>query len=100
MTTAAMFPDDVEAATLVGRLLLDEGPTPVMIRRGMVEDVSRAAPTVADLMELDDPLSVEGVRLFRVSELSKLHPERLLAPVEQADEGADRAGGIVVLGLA
>jgi fumarylacetoacetate (FAA) hydrolase family protein len=91
MTTAAMFPDDVEAATLVGRLLLDEGATPVMIRRGMVEDVSRAAPTVADLMELDDPLSVEGVRLFRVSELSKLHPERLLAPV---DLQAVKAAGV------
>jgi fumarylacetoacetate (FAA) hydrolase family protein len=91
MTTAAMFPDDVEAATLVGRLLLDEGPTPVLIRRGTVEDVSRAAPTVADLMELDEPARIEGVRLFGIGELSNLHPQRLLAPV---DLQAVKAAGV------
>ena len=49
--SAAMLPDDVERATLAGRLSLPEGPTPVLIRGGMVEDMSRIAPTMADLIE-------------------------------------------------
>ena len=60
--TAAMLPDDAADATLAGRLLLDEGPTPVLIRGGAVEDVSRAAATVADLMDLEHPASVSGER--------------------------------------
>ena len=60
----SMLPDDVENAILAGRLLLDDGPTPVLIRNGVVEDVSRAAPTIADLMDLSDPASVAGERLF------------------------------------
>ncbi len=50
--SAAMLPDDVERATLAGRLALPEGPTPVLIRDGAVEDMSRVAPTMADLIEL------------------------------------------------
>ena len=53
--TTAMLPVDHAAAILAGRLLLDDGPTPVIVRGGIVEDVSRVAPTVADLMELPEP---------------------------------------------
>jgi fumarylacetoacetate (FAA) hydrolase family protein len=56
----AMLPDDPGAATLVGRLRLADGPTPVLIRNGEVLDVSAAAPTVSDLLDLDDPASVPG----------------------------------------
>ena len=80
--TAAMLPDDAAEATLAGRLLLDDGPTPVLIRDGAVEDVSRAAPTIADLMDLADPASVAGERLFGVDELARLPAERFLAPVD------------------
>jgi fumarylacetoacetate (FAA) hydrolase family protein len=88
MTVAAMLPVDAEQATLVGRLMLDEGPTPIVIRNGDVEDVSAAAPTVADLMELPNPASVKGKRLFALTEL---RAERLLAPV---DLQAVKAAGV------
>jgi fumarylacetoacetate (FAA) hydrolase family protein len=80
--TAAMLPADCADAVLVGRLLLDEGPTPVLIRNGAVEDISRAAPTVADLMDLPDPTGVRGRRLFGVEELENLAADRFLAPVD------------------
>ena len=89
--TAAMLPDDAAQATLAGRLLLDEGPTPVLIRDGAVEDVSRAAPTIADLMDLPDPAGVAGERLFGLDELAMLAPERFLAPV---DLQAVKAAGV------
>ncbi len=79
LSTAAMLPADAAHATLAGRILLDEGPTPVLIRGGAVEDVSRSAPTVADLMELDDPASVSGKRLFSIDELPV---DRLLPPID------------------
>src|SRR6202012_3859711 len=50
-----MLPADSDQAVLAGRLDLGEGPTPVLIRGGMVEDVSAAAPTVSDLLELAGP---------------------------------------------
>jgi fumarylacetoacetate (FAA) hydrolase family protein len=67
--SAAMLPDDRDRAVLVGRLLLEEGPTPVLIRGGAVFDVSRSAPTVADLLEREDAASADGRRLFPLDEL-------------------------------
>jgi fumarylacetoacetate (FAA) hydrolase family protein len=87
----SMLPDDVENAILAGRLLLDDGPTPVLIRNGAVEDVSRAAPTIADLMDLSDPASVAGERLFDIGELDRLDPTQILAPV---DLQAVKAAGV------
>lgn len=89
--TVAMLPADAAEAVLVGRLLLDEGPTPVLIRGGAVEDISRAAPTVADLMDLADPTSVSGERLFAIEELADYPRERFLAPV---DLQAVKAAGV------
>ena len=89
--TAAMLPVDAAEATLVGRLLLDAGPTAVLIRNGAIEDVSRAAPTIADLMDAPDPLAVSGERLFGVEELAALPQETFLAPV---DLQAVKAAGV------
>ncbi len=89
--TAAMLPEDAGQATLAGRLLLDEGPTPVLIREGAVEDISRLAPTIADLMDVADPASVTGERLFGVDELASMPAERFLAPV---DLQAVKAAGV------
>jgi fumarylacetoacetate (FAA) hydrolase family protein len=86
--TTAMLPVDHSAGTLAGRLLLDDGPTPIVIRGGVVEDVSRSAPTIADLMELDAPAEVEGERLFSVEDMSAA---KLLAPV---DLQAVKAAGV------
>src|SRR4051794_21509572 len=89
--TAAMLPDDAQQAVLAGRLLLDEGPTPIMIRNGVVEDVSRAAPTIADLMDIADHGRVTGKRLFALEQLNDLPRERFLAPV---DLQAVKAAGV------
>lgn len=77
-----MLPADVSNAILAGRLLLDDGPTPVLIRSGAVEDVSRTAPTIADLMDLPDPTAVRGELLFGIEELERLPREQFLAPVD------------------
>src|SRR5438309_6381327 len=84
----AMLPTDAVGATLAGRLLLDDGPTPVMIRDGAVFDLSREAATIADLMDLPNPISVVGKRLFSVDELPA---DRILAPV---DLQAVKAAGV------
>lgn len=65
----AMLPSDWRQAALAGRILLDEGPTPVIIRDGVVHDVSRPVPTISDLLEHDQPANVEGTALFSVEEL-------------------------------
>ena len=44
------LPSDWRAATFVGRLQTREGPTPIAISAGRVRDVSRFAPTVAQLL--------------------------------------------------
>src|SRR6185437_8965984 len=83
-----MLPVDSADAVLAGRLMLDEGPTPVIIRDGVVEDVSTTAPTISDLMDLAEPTKVRGRLLFSVDELPG---ERLLAPV---DLQAVKAAGV------
>lgn len=85
--SVAMLPDDLDRAVLAGRLWLEEGPTPVLVRGGEVVDVSAAAPTVSDLLELDDPASAAGGRLFSTDELiarvrSSAPGEFLLSPVD------------------
>jgi fumarylacetoacetate (FAA) hydrolase family protein len=76
-----MLPGDFAHATLVGRLLLDEGPTPVLIRAGQVEDVSRQAPTVSDLLE-QDSASLHGEHLFGLGEFFSLEWKRFLSPFD------------------
>jgi len=46
----ADLPADWHHATLVGRLLTQAGPTPVIVSEGRVRDVSRFAPTVSQLL--------------------------------------------------
>lgn len=79
--SAEMLPTDVANATLAGRLLLEEGPTPVLIRNGKVEDVSRDAPTISELMERAAE-RVGGKTLFGIEELFSLPADRFLAPVD------------------
>jgi fumarylacetoacetate (FAA) hydrolase family protein len=79
--SAGMLPADANAI-LAGRLMLDDGPTPVVIRGGSVEDVSRTAPTIADLMDLPDPAAVRGERLFGVEELQRFPAEKILSPID------------------
>ncbi|ATY34522.1 fumarylacetoacetate hydrolase [Sphingomonas psychrotolerans] len=77
-----MLPVDHAQATLVGRVLLDAGPTPVLVRGGDVLDVSGTAPTAADLLDRDDLAGVTGPRICGVAALGTADGPRLLAPVD------------------
>ena len=45
------LPEDWRDAVLVGRIDMGEGPTPIVVKEGRVFDVSKTAPTVAQLLE-------------------------------------------------
>lgn len=77
------LPTDHAGATLVGRVLVSGRPVPVLLRGGEVFDVSAAAPTMSDLLDLPTPADVGGERLCAVSDLviSGDGP-RLLSPVD------------------
>ncbi len=55
MRVPAFLPEDWAHAMLLGRLDFGEGPTPVLVKNGRVLDVSRAAPTTADLLNATAP---------------------------------------------
>jgi fumarylacetoacetate (FAA) hydrolase family protein len=63
-----LLPRDWRAATLLGRVLTADGPTPVLLRGGMIVDVSRAAPTTSDLLALADPGQADGVILGEIEQ--------------------------------
>jgi fumarylacetoacetate (FAA) hydrolase family protein len=48
---SAMMPADWRVGLFVGRVLTPEGPSPILVRRGEVFDMSAVAPTVAALVE-------------------------------------------------
>ncbi|TGX43477.1 fumarylacetoacetate hydrolase [Sphingomonas naasensis] len=77
-----MLPVDHAQAILVGRVLLAAGPTPVLLRDGLVHDVSATAPTVADLLERDDLASLTGTPICDVDALGGEGAPRLLAPID------------------
>jgi len=82
-----MLPADVNAL-LVGRVDLGDGPTPILLRDGIVFDLSGTAPTVSDLFERDDLDGLSGAPLCPVAELfdriAAQDPARpvLLAPID------------------
>lgn len=79
----AALPADHDQAVLAGRVMLAEGPVPVIVRGGRVLDVSAAAPTTADLFDLADPASVEGRDLCGVADLTVGGGAfELLAPID------------------
>jgi fumarylacetoacetate (FAA) hydrolase family protein len=79
---ADLLPTDHAQAILVGRLLLEAGPTPVVIREGQVFDVSATAATMADLMERDDIARLSGPLVCSVEALGSSESPALLAPID------------------
>lgn len=77
-----MLPADHAQAILVGRVLRDAGPSPVLVRGGTVIDVSASAPTVADLLELSDVAGLGGETVCDVADINTADGPRLLAPVD------------------
>jgi len=53
--SSGFLPTDAARATLVGRVDLGDGPTPVVLRGGRMEDLSRHAPTVSELFNRFSP---------------------------------------------
>jgi fumarylacetoacetate (FAA) hydrolase family protein len=87
------LPEDWREATLLGRIDFGQGPTPVLIRGGHVEDVSKIAPTLADLMNAYGPVDAipRGVDKGPLEKLDLRPvwddpqgdaPAKLLAPVD------------------
>lgn len=60
ISVAACLPADADRATLVGRAWLPAagGPAVVAVRGGQVVDITRIAPTMADLIAADDPVAL------------------------------------------
>ena len=79
-TSAAALPADWRQASLLGRLDLGDGPTPVIVRDGHVHDMARIAPTVADLIALGDFDTARAVDLGDLDTLS-------LSPGARIDDG-------------
>ncbi len=76
----AFLPDDWQAATLVGRIETPAGPTPVVGQDGRLFDVSGAAPTVSDLLNLD-VVATPGRDLGPIDDFD-FAGQPLLAPVD------------------
>jgi fumarylacetoacetate (FAA) hydrolase family protein len=69
------LPQDGTRGTLVGRAWLPgdpPGPSVVAIRDDGVFDLGRAAPTIADLLNADDPLSVARAPGERIGEIGSI----------------------------
>ncbi|ORA39190.1 fumarylacetoacetate hydrolase family protein [Mycobacterium aquaticum] len=87
-----ILPDDVDDATLVGRVLADNGPCVVVLRGGTVIDITATFPTMSDLLESADPVAAArnatGVRSWPIHEILANSLDeadalpRLLAPVD------------------
>ncbi len=96
MTGEPILPDDGFEGVLVGRLWVDgdtPGPRTIAIREEGLFDLSRLAPTLADLFDLADPAG--AVRAHAGERLSSLEAAieggRLLAP---CDLQALKAAGV------
>jgi fumarylacetoacetate (FAA) hydrolase family protein len=78
-----IWPRDT-AATLIGRIDLGQGPTPVLVRDGGVYDMSAIASTSAELIEDQHFAPEAGTRLpFAVDALFAADPPaRLLSPID------------------
>ena len=108
------LPDDHERATLVGRAWVPgplAGPSPVLIAKGRVYDLSQVVPTSSELMNSEDPVALvrSALASSRASAIGQLgemlansaadrrNPERpyFLSPV---DLQAVRACGVTFIG--
>lgn len=77
------LPADAGQAVLAGRVMLGNGPVPVIVRAGSVYDVSASAATSADLFDLADPAGVGGSYLCEVADLTiGGGAHALLAPID------------------
>jgi len=79
------LPRDLVRASLIGRMDLGDGPTPVLIRQGRLFDLSGLAPTVADVLNRLEPAEeAHGLDLGPFDGVAPAPgaPPRLLAPID------------------
>jgi fumarylacetoacetate (FAA) hydrolase family protein len=75
LTPAAALPADGTRGTLIGRAWLPgdpAGPAVVAIRDDGVFDLGRAAPTVSELLNADDPVGLARSEGIRIGDLEKI----------------------------
>ncbi|WP_250510836.1 fumarylacetoacetate hydrolase family protein [Caballeronia sp. GACF4] len=95
VSLSAYLPEDFADALLIGRVWRPapvNGPAVIAVRRGEVFDITRAAPTTADLFDNPDAVNIartaEGERLGTVEDLlqatldAATDSPRLLAPCD------------------
>ena len=79
------MPGDWREGTFLGRLLLAEGPTPVLLRHGELLDISASAPTTAQAVERGDLTSLSGRSLGNLEAMGLSDTSaipRLLSPLD------------------
>jgi fumarylacetoacetate (FAA) hydrolase family protein len=68
------MPEDWQTGSFVGRIVTSEGPSPVLIQGGEAFDMSRAAPTVAAMVQMRAFDSAAGRSLGSPDTLTLLSP--------------------------
>lgn len=81
------LPSDWRSATFLGRWDAGEGPTPILVRGGVVEDISVVAPTVSAALDAWGPgLKGEPIGDFSTFDFARAWERestpRLMAPVD------------------
>ncbi|MEN2786357.1 fumarylacetoacetate hydrolase family protein [Sphingomonas qilianensis] len=71
------MPHDWRTGRFIGRIASESGPTPIMIRDGVVFDVSHVAPTVSALIEAR---AFDGGE--RIGDLDAIDTAQLLSPID------------------
>lgn len=71
---------DWRSAAFVGRIATPAGPSPILIRDGMLYDVAATAPTVSALLAMENPAAATGECLGALDELLPGLP--ILSPVD------------------
>ncbi|MDH4743549.1 fumarylacetoacetate hydrolase family protein [Sphingomonas sp. CBMAI 2297] len=79
---AEVLPVDHDKAILVGRVLTEAGPSPVILRDGRILDVSASAATVSDLLDHADPAGVAGIDIGAIADIGSDNGPVLLAPID------------------
>jgi len=81
---AAMLADDWREGLFLGRIETAQGPTPVLVAGGVLHDMSRVAPTVAQIVadRAFDASAGQALGDLDGSGLSADHAPRLLSPVD------------------
>lgn len=83
---ADALPSDWRQASLLGRIDLGDGPTPVLIRDGMAFDMTPVAPTISALVEAGRFDAAAGTPLGPLEALAlsanRDAPARLLSPID------------------